>query len=102
MNDGDSRSDLDPPQLHIFDAAAREIELGSLVDGDDSWHLWVIVERTSADLCRGRISFRTEDERHDTDAILVEESERDILDRAADLPASMLRQLLVSIREGRS
>jgi hypothetical protein len=102
MNDGDSRSDRDPPQLHIFDAAAREVELGSLVDGEDSWQLWVIVERTSADLCRGRISFRTEDERHDTDAILVEESERDVLDRASDLPASMLRQLLLSIREGHS
>ncbi|MCL7962354.1 MAG: hypothetical protein M8860_05830 [marine benthic group bacterium] len=100
MNDGDSRSDLDPPQLHIFDAAAREVELGSLVDGEDSWQLWVIVERTSTDLCRGRISFRSDEERYDTDAILVEESERDVLDRAQDLPASMLRQLLLSIREG--
>ncbi len=100
MSDGDSRSDTDPPQLHIFDAAAREVELGSLVDGEDSWQLWVIVERTSADLCRGRISFRNEDERYDTDAILVEESEREVLDRARDLPASMLRQLLLSIRDG--
>ena len=98
MIDPDSPSGKGPPQLHIFDADAREYELGSLVDGDDSWQLIVIVERTSSDLCRGRISFRCDDERFDTDAILVEETEQEILARAEDLPASMLRQLLVSIR----
>ena len=98
MSDSESPSGKEPPQLHIFEAAAREFELGSLVDGDDTWQLIVVVERTSADLCRGRISFRCADERFDTDAILVEDSERDVLQRAAELPASMLRQLLISIR----
>jgi hypothetical protein len=98
MTDNDSSSGREPPQLHIFDAAAREFELGSLVDGEDIWQLIVIVERTSAELCRGRISFRCDDERFDTEAILVEETEQEILERAGELPASMLRQLLVSIR----
>jgi hypothetical protein len=99
MTDTRPPSGEGPPQLHIFDADAREFELGSLVDGDDTWQLIVMVERTSADLCRGRISFRCEDERFDTDAILVEETEREVLERAEELPASMLRQLLLSIRD---
>jgi hypothetical protein len=98
-DDGTRKGDK-PPQLHIWDAAAREFELGTLVDGEETWELFVLSERTSSELCRGRISFRREDERYDTDAILVEESEKDVLRRAGELHASMLRQLLLSIRPG--
>lgn len=98
MTDGGPPRDPNPPQLHIFDAAAREFELGTLVDGAETWQLIVITERTSSDLCRGRISFRHEDERHDTSAILVEDSEQAVLQRAEELPASMLHQLLASVR----
>ena len=99
MTENGPPPDRDPPQLHIFDATAREFELGTLVDGDETWQLIVVTERTSADLCRGRISFRHEDERYDTSAILVEDSEQAILQRAGELPASMLHQLLASVRE---
>ncbi len=101
MSDDGIRKGDKPPQLHIWDAAAREFELGALVDGDETWELFVLSERTSSDLCRGRISFRRDDERYDTDAILVEESEKELLRRAGELPASMLRQLLTSLRPDR-
>lgn len=87
-----------PPQLHIWDASAREFELGTLVEGEETWQLFVLVERTSPDLCRGRISFRREEERHDSEAILVEDDEPELLRRAAELPASMLRQILTSLQ----
>lgn len=99
MTDSGPPHDQDPPQLHIFDATAREFELGTLIDGDETWQLFVIAERTSSDLCRGRLSFRHEDERYETSAILVEDSEQAVLQRAGALPASMLHQLLASVRE---
>ncbi|MFO7586566.1 MAG: hypothetical protein R6X22_00695 [Gemmatimonadota bacterium] len=98
MTDDRTRNGERPPQLHIWDAGAREFELGTLVDGDDTWELYVLCERTSSELCRGRLSFRQGDERFDTGAILVEESEKELLRRAGELPASMLRQLLDSLR----
>jgi hypothetical protein len=98
LTDDRTRKGDKPPQLHIWDAGAREFELGTLVDGDDTWELYVLCERTSSELCRGRLSFRQGDERFDTGAILVEESEKELLRRAGELPASMLRQLLDSLR----
>jgi len=99
VTDNGSDHEKDPPQLHIWDASAREFELGTLVDGEDSWALFVVVERTSRDLCRGRLSFRADDLRYNTEAILVEDSEEAVLSRAGKLPATVLRQLLDSIRE---
>lgn len=87
-----------PPQLHIFDAATREFDIGTLMSGDERWGLHVMLERTSADLFRGRISFRRDEERFDTDPIVLGETEEAVIDRASELPASMLRQLLDSLR----
>jgi len=56
-----------------------------------------VAERSTADLCRGRISFRRGEERYDTDAILLEESEDDLVRRATELPASTLRQFLAAL-----
>ncbi len=89
----------DPPQLHIWDASTREIELGTLVDGDERWTLVVLAERAAPDLCKGRISFRHNDNRYDTQAILIEETEDALVRRATELPASTLRQLLRSLRD---
>ena len=87
-----------PPQLHIFDGSTREFDVGTLLSGDDRWALHVVLERTSADLFRGRISFRRDEERYDTDPIVLGETEEAVVERAAELPASMLRQLLESLR----
>lgn len=92
------RPDGDPPQLHIWDDDAREFEFGTLMDGDESWSLVLITEQAAPDLCRGRISFRRGEERYDTDAILLEESEQEVADRATELPASTLRQFLSALR----
>ena len=88
----------DPPQLQIWDTATREFEIGTLMDGEESWSLIVVVERAAADLCRGRISFRRGEERYDTTAILLEETEDELVRRASELPASTLRQFLTALR----
>lgn len=88
----------DPPQLQIWDTATREYEIGTLTDGEEDWSLIVVAERSSADLCRGRISFRRGEERYDTSAILLEETEEDLVRRATELPASTLRQFLTALR----
>lgn len=88
----------EPPQLQIWDTATREFEVGTLHDHDEAWSLVVVVERSTSDLCRGRISFRRGEERYDTDAILLEESEEDLVRRATELPASTLRQFLAALR----
>lgn len=93
----DSPQDL-PPQLHIFDGAERELDVGTLLSADEVWALYVVLERTSSDLFRGRISFRRDDERYDTDPIVLGETEEALVVRAGELPASMLRQLLDSLR----
>lgn len=87
-----------PPQLHIFDAAAHETDIGSLMSNNEVWALYVILERTSAELYHGRISFRCDDERYDTDAIVLGETEAAVIERASELPASMLHQILDSLR----
>ena len=96
MNDSGKKNG-DPPQLQIWDTATREYEIGTLHDHDDTWSLVVVAERSAADLCRGRISFRRGEERYDTDAILLEESEDDLVRRASELPASTLRQFLSAL-----
>ena len=88
----------DPPQLQIWDTAVREYQIGTLHDHDETWDLIVLVERSSSDLCRGRISFRRGEERYDTDSILLEESEDDLVQRASELPASTLRQFLSALQ----
>jgi hypothetical protein len=88
----------DPPQLHIWDDTAREFEFGTLTDGVESWSLVLITEQAAPDLCRGRISFRRGEDRYDTDAILLEESEQEVAKRASELPASTLRQFLSALR----
>ena len=88
----------DPPQLQIWDTSAREYEFGTLHDHDETWSLVVVAERSTADLCRGRISFRRGEERYDTDAILLEETEDGLVKRATELPASTLRQFLSALR----
>jgi hypothetical protein len=87
----------DPPQLQIWDTATREYEIGTLHDHDETWSLIVVAERSAGNLCRGRISFRRGEERYDTDAILLEETEDDLVKRAAELPASTLRQFLSAL-----
>lgn len=89
----------DPPQLQIWDTATREFEIGTLHDREDAWSLVVIAERSTSELCRGRISFRRGEERYDTDAILLEESEQELVRRATELPASTLRQFLSALIE---
>ena len=96
MNDSGKKNG-DPPQLQIWDTATREYEIGTLHDHDDAWSLVVVAERSAADLCRGRISFRRGEERYDTDAILLEETEDDLVKRATELPASTLRQFLSAL-----
>ena len=87
-----------PPQLHIFEVDTREFDIGTLMSGDENWALRVVLERTSAELYRGRISFRRDEERYDTDPIVLGETEDAVVGRASELPASMLRQLLDSLR----
>lgn len=88
----------DPPQLQIWDADSREVELGTFLDKEEEWSLFVVSERASTDLCRGRISFRRGEERYDTDLILLEEREDDLVRRASELPPSTLRQFLAALR----
>lgn len=92
--DGDPR-----PQLHIFGEEGRERAIGSLTEQGAEWHLVVILEQAATDLVRGRLSFRHGEERYDTAPVLVEDSAEAVVRRAAELPASMLRQLFVSARD---
>lgn len=87
-----------PPQLHMWDAEEDELKLGTLEADDGDWILYLLVERPEPDLVRGRLSFRQEEARHDTAAVLVEESEEEVLRKARELTPEMLRQLLISAR----
>ncbi len=98
MSAGNGGNGDTPPQLHIFDAAARETDIGNLMSGNEVWALYVILERTSAELFHGRISFRCDDERYDTEAIVLGETEAAVIQRASELPATMLHQILDSLR----
>ena len=100
MTDVESGPRHEPPQLHIWDGASGGTEIGTLVDESDAiWTLFVLVERTGQDLCKGRLSFRLGEERLDTGAVLVEDTVEAVISRAAELPASMLRQFLAAVRE---
>lgn len=88
-----------PRQLQIWDTASRELTIGELPEAQASWEVYVVVERASGDLYRGRISFRDGGDRFDTVPILVEESEAAVVKRATELPRSMLLQLLTSLRD---
>lgn len=100
MTDVKSGPRNDPPQLHIWEGSSGGTQIGTLVDGSDAiWNLFVLVERTGPGLCKGRLSFRRGEERLDTGSVLVEETEEAVISRAAELPASMLRQFLAAIRE---
>lgn len=92
--DGGSR-----PQLRMWGGDVEEISLGTLEDSDGPWELYLLVERASRELVRGKISFRQGDRRLDTAPVLVEESEQAVIDRARSMPDSMLRQFLVSVRD---
>ena len=96
MNESEKRNG-EPPQLQIWETATREFEIGTFHDKEATWSLIVVAERSAADLCRGRISFRRGEERYDTDSILLEETEEDLVRRAAELPASTLRQFLTAL-----
>ena len=96
--DGNGDTEEIRPQLRMWDEADKETLVGTLDDGDARWTVLVLVEQVSADLARGRLSFRLGDERHDTAPILVEESATAVVRRAAELRDATLRQLLISAR----
>lgn len=86
------------PQLHIWDDGGRETAIGTLTEDGTEWEMLVILEPASADLVRGRLSFRHGDERYDTAPVLVENSSEEVVHRATQLPGSLLRQLFLSAR----
>lgn len=86
------------PQLRMWDEAGQETAIGSLDDGENRWKILVIAEPVAADLVRGRLSFRCDDERYDTAAVILEETTARVVERAAELPEPMLRQLFGSAR----
>lgn len=89
----------DGPQLQIWDSAARRQSLGRLSMGDEEWEVHVVVEAAAPDLVRGRIAFERGGKRLMTAPVIVEESEREVLEHAETMPRSMLRQFLVSVRD---
>ena len=102
MNDEEGHSPEtpeDPPQLQFWDANARETAVGNLVDEGEVWQVFVAVERTAPDLCRGRLSFRQDGERFDTGPVILEETEAAVVSRAAELPPSALKQFLDAVRD---
>ena len=96
--DGNGGAGEGRPQLRMWDDAGKETVVGTLDDGGDRWKVVVIVEPLAADLARGRLSFRHGDERYDTAPVLLEETATSVVQRAAELPDAMLRQLLTSAR----
>lgn len=85
------------PQLQIW-ADEVEAPIGRLAEGSDSWELHVVVEPVQADLYRGRSSFRMDEERYETAGILLEETQKAVIEQAGKLPGSVLHQLLASAR----
>ena len=96
--DGNGDAEESRPQLRMWDDADKETLVGTLDEGDERWTVLVLVEPISADLARGRLSFRLGDERYDTAPVLVEESATAVVRRAAELRNDTLRQLLISSR----
>lgn len=93
----DERGDGDS-QLQIWESAARRQEIGTVEHEGRTWEVYLVVEKEAPDLVRGRLAFRHGDDHLLTAPVLVEESEADVVRRAEDLPTSMVRQFLVSIR----
>jgi len=87
------------PQLQMWDDSDREQAIGTLEDGGVQWRLFVVLEQVAGDLVRGRFSFRYGDQRYDTAPVILEETAARVVQRAAELPKAMLRQLLVSARD---
>ncbi len=85
-------------QLQIWDEEERDTSIGTLEDNGDRWQMHVIVEPVSGDLVRGRLSFRSGSKRYDTAPVLLEETAARVVQRAAELPQAMLRQLFLSAR----
>jgi len=96
VNDGGG--DEDRPQLQMWDESERETPIGTLDEGEERWHTVVIVEPVGGDLVRGRLSFRSGEQRFDTAAVILEETAARVVQRASELPQAMLRQLFVSAR----
>ncbi|WP_420632958.1 hypothetical protein [Candidatus Palauibacter sp.] len=96
--DGNGDNEEGRPQLRMWDDAGKETTIGALEERDGRWKVLVIVELVAGDLARGRLSFRMGDERYDTAPVLLEETAARVMQRAAELPDAMLRQLLISAR----
>lgn len=88
----------DGSQLQIWESASRRQELGRLEEAGVAWEVHLVVEKEAKDLFRGRLAFRHGDDHLLTAPVLVEESEEAVVRRAEDLPDSMIRQFLTSIR----
>lgn len=93
----DQRGDGDS-QLQIWESASRRQELGTVEHEGMTWEVYLVVEKDAPELVRGRLAFRHGDDHLLTAPVLVEESEGDLVRRAEELPSSMVRQFLVSIR----
>lgn len=88
----------DGSQLQIWETASRRQEMGRLEDGGTAWEVHLVVEKAARDLFRGRLAFRSGDDHLLTAPVLVEESEAAVVRRAEELPESMIRQFLTSVR----
>ena len=86
------------PQLRMWDEAGQESAIGSLDDGERRWQIVVVAEPVAEDLVRGWLSFRLEDEKHDTAPVILEETVELVIERAVELPEPMLQQLFGSAR----
>lgn len=86
------------PQLQMWDDEERETAIGTLEDAGVRWSILVVVEPVSGDLVRGRFSFRSGEQRCDTAPVILEETAARVVQRAADLPTAMVRQLFQSAR----
>jgi hypothetical protein len=95
----DDRGPEDGPQLQIWDSDARRHDLGRVTLGDEEWEVQVLAETVAADLARGRIAFQRAGRQLVTAPIIVEETEAEVLRRAEEMPESMIRQFLVSVRD---
>lgn len=93
----DERGD-DDSQLQIWESASRRQELGTVDHEGLTWDVILVVEKDSPELARGRLAFRHGDDHLLTAPVLVEETEAEVVRRAEELPASMVRQFLVSVR----
>ncbi|MGH7541247.1 MAG: hypothetical protein ACRELC_09630 [Gemmatimonadota bacterium] len=94
----DERMGASRPQLQIWDDEARETAIGVFEESGVRWSLVVIVEPIAGDLVRGRLSFRSGEERYDTAPVLLEETAARVVQRAVELPRALVRQLFLSAR----